>query len=41
MDSFGVKDKAVAVFGGIAVLLYLVAIALTPTDAPDSGSTWR
>ena len=39
MDSFGVKDKAVAVFGGIAALLYFVAFALIPTDGPDSGST--
>ena len=38
MDSFGVNDKAVAVFGGISVVLYLVAIALTPGHAPDSGS---
>lgn len=40
MDSFDVKRKsAVAVFGGVAVLCYLVAIALTPAHAPDSGST--
>ena len=39
MDSFGVTRQAVAVFGGIAVVLYLVAIALTPAHAPDSGST--
>ena len=39
MASFGVKGKAVAVFGGIAVLMYLVAIALTPAHAPDSGSS--
>ena len=32
------NDKAVAFFGGIAVSLYLVAIALTPVQAPDSGS---
>ena len=38
MDSFDVKAKAVAAFGGISVVLYLVAIALTPADAPDSGS---
>ena len=38
MASFGVKDKAVALFGGIAVAMYLVAIALTPAQAPDSGS---
>ena len=38
MASFGVKDKAVALFGGIAVVMYLVAIALTPAQAPDSGS---
>ena len=40
MDSLDVKrNRAVAAFGGVAVLLYLVAIALTPADAPDSGST--
>ena len=38
MASFGVKDKAAALFGGIAVLMYLAAIALTPAHAPDSGS---
>ena len=32
------RMKAVAVFGGISVVAYLVAIALTPTPAPDSGS---
>ena len=31
-------DKAVAVFGGIAVVVYLVAFALTPAHAPNSGS---
>ena len=38
MASFGVKDKAVALLGGIAVAMYLTAIALTPAHAPDSGS---
>ena len=38
MASFGVKDKAVALLGGIAVVMYLTAIALTPAQAPDSGS---
>ncbi len=40
MDSSDVKrNPAVAVFGGLAALLYLVAIALTPAHEPDSGST--
>ena len=40
MDSLdGKRNPAVAVFGGVAVLLYIVAIALTPAHAPDSGST--
>ncbi len=40
MDSPELKrNPAVAGFGGAAVLLYVVAIALTPADAPDSGST--
>ena len=39
--SFGVKDKAVALVGAIAVAMYLVAIALTPSHAPDSGSPGR
>lgn len=39
MDPFDVKDKAVAVVGGISVVAYVVAIALTPSPAPDSGST--
>ena len=38
MDSLGVKDRTVAVFGGITVALYLAAFALTPTHAPNSGS---
>ena len=38
MDSAGGKEKAVAVLGGITVLLYLVAIALTPAHAPNSAS---
>ena len=39
MDSMAVNYKAVAVFGGISVAVYLVAIALAPALAPDSGST--
>ena len=39
MDPSEVKDKAVAAVGGISVVAYLVAIALTPTPAPDSGSS--
>ena len=39
MASFGVKGKAVALVGGIAVAMYLTAIALTPSHAPDSGSS--
>ena len=38
MGSSEAKNKAVAVFGGISVALYLAAIALTPAHAPDSGS---
>ena len=38
MASIGVKDRAVSIFGGIAVVMYLAAIALTPAQAPDSGS---
>ena len=38
MGSLDVKQKAVAIVGGIAVAAYLVAIALTPQPAPDSGS---
>ena len=41
MASLTNKDKAVALFGGIAVVIYLVAIALTPAQAPDSGSPGR
>ena len=32
------SDKAVAIFGGIAAVVYLVAFALTPAHAPNSGS---
>ena len=39
MNSSGVKDRAVAIIGGITVMAYLAAIALTPAHAPDSGST--
>lgn len=38
MNWFGVKDRAVGIIGGIAVVAYLVAIALTPAHAPNSGS---
>ena len=39
MNSSGVKDRAVAIIGGITVVAYLAAIALTPAHAPNSGST--
>ena len=40
MDSLdGQRNRAVAAFGAVAVLLYVVAIALTPAQAPNSGST--
>ena len=38
MESVGVKEKAVAALGGITVVFYLVAIALTPAHAPNSAS---
>jgi hypothetical protein len=38
MNSSGVKDRAVAFVGGITVVVYLAAIALTPPHAPNSGS---
>lgn len=38
MNWFDVKDKAVGIIGGIAVVAYLIAIALTPAHAPNSGS---
>ena len=38
MESSGLKDRTVAVLGGITALTYLVAIALTPAHPPDSGS---
>ena len=38
MNSFDVKDRAVGIIGGIAVVAYLIAIALTPAHAPNSGS---
>ena len=38
MDSMAVNYKAVAGFGGISVAVYLVAIALAPALALDSGS---
>jgi hypothetical protein len=41
MKSLDVTDKPVAVVGGIAVGLYLAAIALTPAHAPNSGSPGR
>ena len=39
MNSSDVKDRAVGIIGGIAVVAYLAAIALTPAHAPNSGST--
>ena len=39
MNSFNVKDRAVGIIGGISVVAYLAAIALTPAHAPSSGST--
>lgn len=39
MNSFDVKDRAVGIVGGIAVVAYLVAIALSPAHALSSGST--
>ena len=38
MNTFDGQLKPVAYFGGVAAVLYLVAIALSPTHAPDSGS---
>ena len=38
MDSSGVKGGAVAIIGGISVVAYLGAIALTPPHAPNSES---
>jgi hypothetical protein len=38
MKSSGAKGRAVAIIGGITVVAYLAAIALTPAHAPDSGS---
>ena len=38
MDSSGVKGEAVAIIGGISVVAYLGAIALTPPHAPNSES---
>jgi hypothetical protein len=39
MGSLRASDKAVAILGGISVAAYLVAIALTPKPAPNSGSS--
>lgn len=39
MNSFDVKGRTVGIIGGISVVAYLVAIALTPAHAPSSGST--
>ena len=39
MNSFDAKDRPVAIVGGITFVAYLAAIALTPTHAPNSGST--
>ena len=38
MNSFNAKDRGVAIVGGITVVAYLAAIALTPAHAPNSGS---
>jgi hypothetical protein len=38
MTSPGAKDKAVGILGGITVVVYLAAIALTPAHPPNSGS---
>ena len=38
MNPFNAKDRGVAIVGGITVVAYLAAIALTPAHAPNSGS---
>ncbi len=38
MNSPDAKGRAVGIIGGIAVVAYLAAIALTPAHAPSSGS---
>ncbi len=39
MNSQQPNNKAVAILGGISVAAYVAAIALTPTHAPNSGSS--
>jgi hypothetical protein len=39
LRSHDLRDKAVAILGGSAVLTYVIAIALTPPHAPNSGSS--
>ena len=39
MKSSGATDRAAAIIGGITVVAYLAAIALTPAHPPNSGST--
>ncbi len=39
MNSFDLKDRAVGIIGGITVVTYLAATALTPAHAPNSEST--
>lgn len=39
MTGTGGPGKPVAVLGGLAAVLFVVAFALTPTHAPNSGST--
>ena len=38
MRASGANDRAVAIVGGITVVAYLAAIALTPAHPPNSGS---
>jgi cobalamin synthase len=39
VNSFDLKDRAVGIIGGITVVTYLAATALTPAHAPNSEST--
>jgi hypothetical protein len=39
MTGGGRSGKPVAIFGGLSVVLYVLAFALTPTHAPNSAST--
>ena len=39
MALFDLKGKSTAILGGITAVVYLVAIGLTPADAPDSASS--